>query len=359
MKKNILDELTQLDDEIMDELIKTAPSPDETQKKRIAQMCAAKSMTEDGDSVAGTEIIHRRTPGRYAAAAAALLVIVGGGAGVYSLHRNLRPDARNAADNSDYSIAATPAADVTEEQGVSADTSAEESTLIQEVDPIKVTVPTDGKITEHMIPADSNGSLVVTLPAHDSDKRLPEDIPYYNDNDAETVTVTTEEVTTSPKEIAVPYTDPAPSEIPDEDDPRFLEGPYLTTEPTVDEPPPKTDEPATEPIVTRPYFTIYGYWNSDYGPGGSQIYFGRDFIGNFYDSNTCSGFTFKYLLADDHIELRLLNADGSLSETNYGTAYFTWERGDALTLTWKEGSPIRQDQLVEHLVRNYSDAMAE
>lgn len=364
MKKNILDELTELDDEIMAEIAGKAPEPDEKQIKRIAGMCAEKAekgYSEAGDSVSGTEVIrHRRFSGFFAAAAAVVMLTVSG-AGVYALSRSMTPDAPSLNDQSQFTqeserlAGAENGLQIENTSGYDDATSSDVITTVSAQENIDVTTVTATSVIflPHYTTTQPEGIVEVPGILKPQDTLV---IPVDNGEDIPESTEAAANIhyPNQPEEVPV-NTEPTEPAI-------ICEPPVTTTVPKVYEP---TEPPVT--TTTKPAEThlgwnggIVGYWFSDWG-GQSQYYFGENGIGNFYNSNTCWGYTFSYNYYPTHgqIEIMALGADGRADEEHYATGTLNFTSGNTFTITWKVDSPLHPDGESEHFTPNTSEAMNE
>jgi hypothetical protein len=92
MKKDMLNELTGLDEQTVNEIAGKAPELDKAAQERILKKCMEKDGSADAVTVTGTERIERRGYRNFAAAAAAI-VLIGGIGGAFAVGRNMKKNA--------------------------------------------------------------------------------------------------------------------------------------------------------------------------------------------------------------------------------------------------------------------------
>lgn len=400
MKKDILNELTGLDDETVNEIAENAPELDIAAQERILKKCMEKDMSGEVITVKGTER-YKRPRYHSFAAAAAVVVLLGGIGGAFAIGKNMKKapeesklgmqqvseestEVRDKVENT--SAAATEGSTA---QTATAPTNAEpasaenvqtttygkgetETPDLNELDPDKAEIIVE-KPTE-------NGTELTDDEKYPYLKDIPEEyremykkaidnlkpgevihLPCLPMN-GETVEVpdltrrSLEWAVSNNPDLVIEVTGKEYSDnnveagyiISQDVEPGTLVKDGCTVGVTISlgkEPEPMTTEP-TEPVVTDKVPDVYltvlkpitGYWFSNRTPQ-AQWYFGADGEGNYYDGNTCWGYSFHYTydMNAGTIEYAAYNADHTLSDTvcGKGRVYFTNNNG--FLVSW-EGS---------------------
>jgi hypothetical protein len=296
--------------------------------------------------VTGTERIERRGYRNFAAAAAAI-VLIGGIGGAFAVGRNMKKNAP-VESNIGLQISTEDSTDVNNKAENSSAAATEGSTAQAE------TSSTNGE------PASSEDVQATTYGKGETER------PDLNELDPDKAEIIVNKPTENGSELTDDEKYPYLKDLPEEYREKFKEAidnlkpgevihlPCLpmngeTEKPDLNEldpdkaeiiiekPTENITEP-TEPVVTdnKPdvYLTVLkpitGYWYSNRTPQ-AQYYFGADGEGNYYDGNTCWGYSFHYTydMNAGTIEYAAYNADHSLSNTlcGKGRVYFTNNNG--------------------------------
>lgn len=375
MKKDILNELTDLDRETVERLAENVPELDAKAQERILRKCLGSAEEGREITVSGTE--RGRAPKyRSFAAAAAAFILVGGIGGAFAFGRHLK---NNAPTESEKALVTT------DEDGAGNAAAVTEDTSVQEVD-LPVQADTEGASVQTPDCTEPVSYMEYKVPEGVDDeqyeawmKEVPEE--YWdvvrNLKPGEVIHLPCIPVSEIPTDSGEPTTCPpqtATIEKPTENDPLWLDPDYAeininkepeeqnTTEPPTEqitENTPDMYNPITNQCVIQP---IDGYWTSDWC-GSSYWYFdSQSHYGRYYNSNTCSGFSFEYnyFTNDSHIEIIVLDREVGYSGELWGTGNVVWITDDNFYIQWKPESPIiRQGESSERFVRNTSEAMPE
>ena len=337
MKKDILNELTGLDDETVNEIAENAPELDRAAQERILKKCMEKDMSGEVITVKGTER-YKRPRYHSFAAAAAVVVLLGGIGGAFAIGKNMKK--------------------APEESKLGMQQVSEESTEVRDKVENTSAAATEGSTAQtataptNAEPASAENTQTTTYGKGETET------PDLNELDPDKAEIVWQKPTetTAPENVQSTTYGKGETEKPDlnELDPDKAE--IIVEKPTEN-----ITEP-TEPIVTdnepNVYLTVLkpitGYWYSNRTPQ-AQWYFGENGEGNYYDGNTCWGYSFHYTydMNAGTIEYAAYNADGTLSNTLCGKGTVRFTNNNGFLIKWEDSDEM------EGFKPNTADAMEE